>query len=1041
MSKTKLSTLSMKASYGENEIDVEVTDLYWKEFKLDSKIIKEVVAANFHSVEPGNFHRDGNDLVFHLGNKYNFRNAYLIPFLDEYRMDKKVIEDSTRITFTREVKNVIMMEDEEKDSDEVKALKAAERKKQNRISKAHNLIFLDSVESVPYEVKEKVYNYINNTITTPMVPRMTEATVLAGQLFVEKKVAKDILNVVFNGAKTPIESNLLDRAIYLLKVYEKWVEVIFEIMAEERFISPLEVLISSGTKKPYEVIVDENAIEPLITEKIVSGELYFTENTQYDEIHEFNNYMAYNAKMMTNRIESIAKPIHRWNNIEDEVKDKFKMLVRPPFEAQRNAIAAGIKALDKRNNVSLICEMGTGKSLMSSAIADIHADLNGKTLKLLILCPDHLVDTVWEEELHKTLRDITVHKITSVSDLIEFEKSGYLKDITKRAFILGQKFSKTAFSYRPSVRWGIVAGDVNAANRISSYEKGFSCPCCGEPIKRKTRVRNPYTGEMSVELKPVPFTYFEKLNYHNYKCKKCDTVLWEPLTKTYMDSDVKEKNFVYSGDFKGFYPTDKGAVRKEIEESTRTMGNYAIGSSQRKNLVKKIEYLRNLENIILGKKKEGVKRPGTKTPVAKYIFKKMRYQFTHLIADEFHEYGGDSKRGDACASLIHSIKYVITSTGTAMNGYANSRFKADFMLQPDKMKRAGYTVNDSEKFQVDFGVVEKKYKLIEKGSKKKRESLAPRKRPGISPLIFPLFMQDTSIFVTMEDMANDMPPLEHYNIDVEMDEALRKAHDKLVAQIRNKTSYDKKIFQNTVQLNYSFLDIPTKSKSLYDADGNLLVRTPVIEKYEDKKLSKLLGIAKEEIQNADTRMMIYTHYSSDNINGYLYDNLIEENYKVTVLNPTNQYSVSCDGNMVKVKTEDREKFIRAEVEKGTEILITNPELVKTGLNLMAFPTILYYQMSYQVFTNRQADRRAWRLGQDKLCKVIYLYYKDSIQQAIASLMATKIIASRAIEGSMDESGLEAIADSRTAEEELSNMFYNGIKDTVKGFKSYPSSAA
>ncbi len=208
-----------------------------------------------------------------------------------------------------------------------------------------------------------------------------------------------------------------------------------------------------------------------------------------------------------------------------------------------------------------------------------------------------------------------------------------------------------------------------------------------------------------------------------------------------------------------------------------------------------------------------------------------------------------------------------------------------------------------------------------------------------------------------------------------------------------------------------------------------------------KKALRLLEIVDREVNALDNRMIIYTHYSSDNINGYVSERLIEAGYKVTVLNPTNVYSISCDGTMVKVKSEDREKFIRSEVAKGTNILVTGPELVKTGLNLIAFPTIVFYQMAYQHFTNEQAKRRAWRLGQEKDCKIIQLYYQDTIQEMVASLMATKAIAALAIQGTMDESGLEQIADSRTAEEELASMFYDGIKGTIKETKKYPSSAA
>ena len=80
-------------------------------------------------------------------------------------------------------------------------------------------------------------------------------------------------------------------------------------------------------------------------------------------------------------------------------------------------------------------------------------------------------------------------------------------------------------------------------------------------------------------------------------------------------------------------------------------------------------------------------------------------------------------------------------------------------------------------------------------------------------------------------------------------------------------------------------------------------------------------------------------------------------------------------------------------------------------------------MTYKVYTIRQASGRIRRIGQTKDCKIYFLYYAESFQEDIASLMATKIVASEAIEGNMDSSGLEAITNERTPEEELANKFY------------------
>jgi SNF2 family DNA or RNA helicase len=292
-------------------------------------------------------------------------------------------------------------------------------------------------------------------------------------------------------------------------------------------------------------------------------------------------------------------------------------------------------------------------------------------------------------------------------------------------------------------------------------------------------------------------------------------------------------------------------------------------------------------------------------------------------------------------------------------------------------------------------------------------------------------MQDTTVFVNLSDLHDDLPPLNHYQIEVEMDEELKKAKTQLEDDIKRLARHDKRMFKSSIQVGYSFLDSPTIQKEIRDRDTKAVVlRTPTVPMHRDNKIHELIKLAKNEVRYDDRKMIVYTYYTNDGINKYIRDNLDNEGFKVTVLNRQDEDSISCDGTTRRIKKDERELFIREEVAKGTEVLVVNPELVKTGYNLIAFPTILYYQMSYQVYTNRQADRRAWRIGQTKPCKIIYMYYTDSIQADIAGLMATKIVASQAIEGNMDAAGLEAICSSRTAEEELAKKFFEGIRGKV-----------
>lgn len=95
-----------------------------------------------------------------------------------------------------------------------------------------------------------------------------------------------------------------------------------------------------------------------------------------------------------------------------------------------------------------------------------------------------------------------------------------------------------------------------------------------------------------------------------------------------------------------------------------------------------------------------------------------------------------------------------------------------------------------------------------------------------------------------------------------------------------------------------------------------------------------------------------------------------------------------------VSTESREDWILDQVERGIEVLVCNPELVKTGLDLLDFPTICFLQTGYSVYTVQQASRRSWRIGQKQAVRVHFLGYAETAQIACLQLMAKKIAVSQ-----------------------------------------------
>jgi SNF2 family DNA or RNA helicase len=109
-----------------------------------------------------------------------------------------------------------------------------------------------------------------------------------------------------------------------------------------------------------------------------------------------------------------------------------------------------------------------------------------------------------------------------------------------------------------------------------------------------------------------------------------------------------------------------------------------------------------------------------------------------------------------------------------------------------------------------------------------------------------------------------------------------------------------------------------------------------------------------------------------------------------------------------VETSRREDWIAEQLDRGIDALITNPELVKTGLDLLEFPTIVFMQSGFNVYTLQQAARRSWRIGQKQPVKVIFLGYAGSSQMTCLELMAKKIIVSQSTSGDVPESGLDVL---------------------------------
>jgi hypothetical protein len=87
-----------------------------------------------------------------------------------------------------------------------------------------------------------------------------------------------------------------------------------------------------------------------------------------------------------------------------------------------------------------------------------------------------------------------------------------------------------------------------------------------------------------------------------------------------------------------------------------------------------------------------------------------------------------------------------------------------------------------------------------------------------------------------------------------------------------------------------------------------------------------------------------------------------------------------------------------------DVLIVSPLKVSTGLDLVQFPSIAFYETGANLRLVQQAARRSWRaFGQDKPVEVTFFAYQG-LQAALLELLGKKLKGAAAVEGRKVEVG-------------------------------------
>lgn len=379
--------------------------------------------------------------------------------------------------------------------------------------------------------------------------------------------------------------------------------------------------------------------------------------------------------------------------------------------------------------------------------------------------------------------------------------------------------------------------------------------------------------------------------------------------------------------------------------------------------------------------------------------------FTHLTADEAHLYQAQSNQGLLYAKLCKLSKFRHNLTGTLTNGKSSSLFYMFYALFPHKMKQAGYEYSDVSLWIEHYGrrkEVQKEYKdeQYNKTGIGRKNSTGFNEIPGFSPLLYSNFLADIMISRTIEDMAIPMPPIKYIAHKVEMDDDLRIGYENLKEDMLRfmKANRGVSLGGSYIHNLMAYPDYPVQ-EDIFAA--GIFVARPNEINVEDrllKKEQKLIDTIKKELQ-LGRRTLVTSVYSG------------EKGVSKRLLEVIRSKGVNVVELTSNIALEKRESWIQKQYDKGVAVIITNPKCIETGLDIYGYPNIYIYESGWDIKTLRQVERRSWRIGQDKACKVFYSYYTNSIQEDCMKLVGSKKKSSLMLEGKFDEDFLSNMSDS------------------------------
>lgn len=387
-----------------------------------------------------------------------------------------------------------------------------------------------------------------------------------------------------------------------------------------------------------------------------------------------------------------------------------------------------------------------------------------------------------------------------------------------------------------------------------------------------------------------------------------------------------------------------------------------------------------------------------RTPLAEHLATAFPGRVYLAVIDELHECkSASTDQGEAMMILANAATKTLGLTGTLYGGCASSLYSIEFVFNPRVRNR--YPWGKVNEWVRDMGclerVVEYKPQYDKSGvySGKRRMEQKPREAPGCSPVLVGEII-DHCVFVGLSDMGKKMPDFEEIPVaiapDPDVSALYHEAKHKLGQYLfQCRMEGDASALGMYLQTLLSWPSAPYREERCIhhkrlgkDSDQfiDIPVHTvPALD--EDRLYAKerwLIDTVREELAQGRGVAVFCRQTGTRDIQPRI-EKLIRHHI------PLAKPFILKGG----VQADRREELLNRQVEAGVNTLICNPRLVQTGLDLLSFPSIIFFETDYSLYVMGQASRRAWRLIQDKPCKVFYPHYVGLMEQQAVELVGLK----------------------------------------------------